>query len=80
MDLENESENEDVEKKVQINFREIQEKDYRGLIALTMTVAYFILLGVCVVTNNFEGAKIIAAILGPPFGFAMAYYFKGGKE
>ena len=76
MELSGEKQDEVSQKDPQVSIREMEDKDWRGLIAYTGLVGLLVIIGGCLIMGHADYAKDAAAYLsGPVFGFA-GYYFK----
>jgi len=54
---------------------ELQEKDYRGLLALGFTAGFFATSIVALISGGIPALQFTAAVLGPLEGSVLGFYF-----
>ena len=59
-------------------FPQLEEKDYRGILALGFTATFAAISALSLYLTGTEGLSLVAAIFGPMEGLIVGFYF--GKE
>ena len=72
----------ELEKEPQIAIRDMEEEDWRGLIAIIGWVGVFVLSGVCILRSDMNALAQVVGFFGAPIGLITGYYFKdrAGKQ
>ena len=62
------------------DFTELQEKDYRGILALMIVAGFLMTIIACIIKGDIEMLTQIAAILGSPVSAVITWYFMSKRK